>query len=809
MIVSREKCYVCGTISDFLIGDSDVLLREAKCCNCGASIRNSDMSNVIISKLAGKDTSLTEALSELKSYKILSTCSSGVIHNVLRQSPNYKYGEYFDGVISGEYYDNVLCVDLQDIPFPDDYFDLIISEDVLEHVSNTEFTFVEINRVLKLNGQHIFTVPIHENKRTIKRDALKNKVYHGDPIREIGAFVYTDFGNDIELIIDNYGMKTERFLLHRFYDAIDITDIDEEYENYLSLRNDLLRFFKYNSIVLCSTKIKNLPHEKKGGGNMNFTGERYIPGKAFGEIESEHMHRYMALADIVNGKVVLDAACGEGYGTSILSDTAKQVYGIDISEESIEYAKSKYKRDNIKYSQCSIEKLDFEDEFFDVIVSYETIEHVGEDIQENFLKEAKRVLKKDGILIISTPDKQIYSDVPNYKNEYHIREFYFYEFQDFLKKYFKNVYFFNQDFGIFCIIKSYDNYMNRCFKHINAPDINIIGKYIVAICSDAEVRKNDSLLSIYRHQSSNEGKDPVKDNIQVFWDNGEEFSESNSLRVPYEFRDEYQRLKIKLPKKAKGKIRIDIGSVPLALVKVKRVFISTGNEKIISDDINIVEYSNMLLVSSMDDCKTFLTINGDPQFIIDYVLKRVEDDEVYLNLELNASFRDLQEYINIFGKNLNETTVIINNLKQVIKEKELRMEEQQALLREREKKSEEQENQLKDKEKLIEEQENQLKDKKKLIEEQQGRLIESDTKLFKQENILKEYKAIKEKQNELISQMEVEIQRLIDEMQKRESEISNYKDAISDLEGVLSKIRGSISWKITKPLRCLLNKKEE
>lgn len=120
---------------------------------------------------------------------------------------------------------------------------------------------------------------------------------------------------------------------------------------------------------------------------MKFTGERFILEQAVGDITIEHMQRYEIASNLVEGKNVLDAACGEGYGSYILSKKAKNVMGIDISSEAIEYASEEYKNKNLKYICASIEKLPLEDNSIDIIISFETIEHVNEDVQKNFCQK--------------------------------------------------------------------------------------------------------------------------------------------------------------------------------------------------------------------------------------------------------------------------------------------------------------------------------------------------------------------------------------------------------------------------------------
>ncbi|WP_366923777.1 glycosyltransferase [Metallumcola ferriviriculae] len=219
---------------------------------------------------------------------------------------------------------------------------------------------------------------------------------------------------------------------------------------------------------------------------MKFTGERFVPNASTDtQLEIEHYQRYYSAADLVKDKVVIDAACGEGYGSEILSQHAKFVYGYDISDEAINYAKSKYKGNNLNFATASIDALPNDDNSVDVFISFETIEHVNEETQTKFLKEVSRVLRDDGIFIISTPDKRTYSDAPNYKNEYHIKEFYESEFVDFLSRCFRHVNVFYQRFEVTSIIGNSKGSELSIQKWNQRPKET--GKYLIAVCSNKPV----------------------------------------------------------------------------------------------------------------------------------------------------------------------------------------------------------------------------------------------------------------------------------------------------------------------------------
>ncbi len=226
-------------------------------------------------------------------------------------------------------------------------------------------------------------------------------------------------------------------------------------------------------------------HNDRDETIMEFTGERYIPKTILdSEIDIEHHQRYLSIKDLVKGKVVVDAASGAGYGSHILAGSAAQVYGLDISASAVQFATQAYKKNNLQFCPASITALPFANNSIDVIVSFETIEHVAESAQQSFLRECKRILKAEGLFIISTPDKAIYSDLPNYKNEFHVKEFYKDEFSSFLSTFFKEIAISRQFISLGYFLTGGPS---STFTIINPDPIKNEGKYLVAFCSDAEL----------------------------------------------------------------------------------------------------------------------------------------------------------------------------------------------------------------------------------------------------------------------------------------------------------------------------------
>ena len=224
---------------------------------------------------------------------------------------------------------------------------------------------------------------------------------------------------------------------------------------------------------------------------MEFTGERYIPGTAGSEeLGIEHFTRYRFASQFASGKRVLDAACGSGYGSRLLSETAKTVYGIDISAESVAYANENYPAENLTFTQASVAKLPFEDGCFDLIVSFETLEHVDAETQRLFLSEIRRTLAPDGILVMSTPNREIYDKRGD--NEFHVHELSLPEYRTFLNSAFQNVRFFNQQWEISNGILSPQSKRAQ----IAGGEPLETAEYLIAVCCDAAIEEIDARVFV-------------------------------------------------------------------------------------------------------------------------------------------------------------------------------------------------------------------------------------------------------------------------------------------------------------------------
>ena len=267
------------------------------------------------------------------------------------------------------------------------------------------------------------------------------------------------------------------------------------------------------------SKIENAVNETvnvSDENNLPWTGERFLPALR-GQIRYEHFHRYAACSNVVSGKKVLDIACGEGYGSALLAQHAHSVFGVDISDAAVAHARSSYenKINNVQFKQGSADAIPFPDASFEVVVSFETLEHLS--TQEEMLDEIKRVLVPNGVLIISTPERSAYAEADGGHNEYHVKELSEDEFSALVKSRFKNVDMYGQRLATVGWLQSESN--NK-YESLSTWTVAANGKiiseapvldtpiFLVAICSDLSlpilnpsifVEKSDD---IYREERS-------------------------------------------------------------------------------------------------------------------------------------------------------------------------------------------------------------------------------------------------------------------------------------------------------------------
>lgn len=278
----------------------------------------------------------------------------------------------------------------------------------------------EIYRTLVPGGICLFTTPTYPDRQRSEQVAflepdgstriVGQAEYHGNPQHpEQGSLVTWRYGYDLPLLLQRE------------------TGFDVEVRRWQSKAIAVMG--PMTEVYICRKPT------------MNFSGERYLP-EIGGVIRAEHLHRYRLACALAPGKDVLDVACGEGYGSAMLARVAQSVTGVDVSAEAVEHAAARYRRPQLRFLHGDCAALPCADAAFDLVVSFETIEH--HDRHEAMMREIRRVLRPGGVLMISSPNRPEYDRTLTEPNPFHVKELDFEEFSSLLRAHFPNVAFYGQ-----------------------------------------------------------------------------------------------------------------------------------------------------------------------------------------------------------------------------------------------------------------------------------------------------------------------------------------------------------------------------
>src|SRR5580692_1533040 len=154
---------------------------------------------------------------------------------------------------------------------------------------------------------------------------------------------------------------------------------------------------------------------------IDWTGERCVPWAPDVQVIYEHYHRYLWAARLVESRRVLDLGSGEGFGAAILAGSAQRVLGVDVDALTVEHSSLNYAGPNLKFELgTALDLSAYEEGSFDAVVAFEIIEHVRD--HETVLAQITRLLSDEGILVISTPDRRMYSRASAQANPFHEHE---------------------------------------------------------------------------------------------------------------------------------------------------------------------------------------------------------------------------------------------------------------------------------------------------------------------------------------------------------------------------------------------------
>jgi SAM-dependent methyltransferase len=146
--------------------------------------------------------------------------------------------------------------------------------------------------------------------------------------------------------------------------------------------------------------------------------ERFAPAASRGQlVEAEHLARYWWAGSMAEGRRVLDAGCGTAYGSRMLAESgAAQVVGVDRAATVVEEARDSCP-ETVDLVTGDLRDLPFGDRSFDLVVCFEVIEHVEDP--EAVLRELERVVTAQGVVLVSTPNRDVYEP----GNPHHVHEY--------------------------------------------------------------------------------------------------------------------------------------------------------------------------------------------------------------------------------------------------------------------------------------------------------------------------------------------------------------------------------------------------
>lgn len=218
------KCNICGKPTAFLCIEPTTALHNMYCLFCGSASRKRMVAKVIKDTLFPGVTKFKD-IKKVDKIKVYNADVEDGFYKNFHENKSWYFSYYSDKEeLNKEVKERVFCFNLESTTFDNSTFDLVISEEVMEHVRDSYRGFKEIARILKPGGFHIFTIPFSFDQKTIERVDISGKddihllppEYHGGP--RIGKILaYRNFGLNLLDFLDEIGFET-RIEFSRFTD---------------------------------------------------------------------------------------------------------------------------------------------------------------------------------------------------------------------------------------------------------------------------------------------------------------------------------------------------------------------------------------------------------------------------------------------------------------------------------------------------------------------------------------------------------------------------------------------------------------
>ncbi len=211
-------CNICRMPSVFLHTQSYSTLRDdLECIFCRGISRNRHLVQSVERLFANRGVRCIRDLDNIEGFSAYISAFSGAVASSIRDLECVVTSEYHDGCQSGEWREGILCQNIEEMSFDSESFDLVITEDVLEHVQDYKKALTDIFRVLKKDGAFVFTVPFFFDRKTEPlwsfvegnwQPIVHPIEYHGDSIRGLIP-AFNRFGRDFFDVLEKIGFQTE------------------------------------------------------------------------------------------------------------------------------------------------------------------------------------------------------------------------------------------------------------------------------------------------------------------------------------------------------------------------------------------------------------------------------------------------------------------------------------------------------------------------------------------------------------------------------------------------------------------------
>jgi ubiquinone/menaquinone biosynthesis C-methylase UbiE len=401
------ECAICGFYGEFIRGELESIRESFHCKNCHSSLRYRDQAAVIIDQFSSGEASSLKGLVDsgrLNNLAIYEVALRSPFAGYFQALPGYVRSYLWDDCELGRAYENgVLCEDLTNLSFKDNTFNLVITSDVLEHIPDYERAFSEILRVLKVGGSHIFSLPTDfpmppiSEKRTIKTDDgevhLKSPRYHNSG-NGSDCLMYTDFGSDLPQIID-HGYSITKIVRRSM--------VGNCHENASFFTQKISYEVKFDQSLSDVSQSRNqVASLCPICGNdifLDFNGRKNARCKKClcmerNRLMSMFLNKFKLYQ---NDQTVLHFAPEFGLAKKFVELSGDLYYPCDLEPE--KYKSRFYQTQFIDLSKSLIQ---FEDNYFDLIIHNHVLEHVPHDVGLIF-SELNRILKPGGMHFFSIP----------------------------------------------------------------------------------------------------------------------------------------------------------------------------------------------------------------------------------------------------------------------------------------------------------------------------------------------------------------------------------------------------------------------